>query len=251
MNIDLSGHRAVITGSGSGISRQIAMVMADSGAEVAVVDINLTAAEETAGAIGKVGGVAKAFAVDVTSRQSIQDLRPQVETNLGVCDIIVNGAGWNVGAPFLTNEADFMDKVVALNLMGNINMCHTFLPPIVESGKRGWVVNVSSDAGRVGSLGETVYAASKGGVIAFTKSLAREMARHNINVNCVAPGPTDTPLLRMQPEKIQEALVRAIPFRRLGDPVEIANVVTFLASEQASYVTGQVISVSGGLTMAG
>jgi 2-hydroxycyclohexanecarboxyl-CoA dehydrogenase len=251
MNIDLSGHRAVITGSGSGISRQVTVVMAESGAEVAVVDINLTAAQATADAINQNGGVAKAFLVDVTSRKSIQDLRPEVEAELGVCDIIVNGAGWNIGSPFLSNEPDFMDKVIALNLMGHINMCHTFLPPLVESGKRGWVVNISSDAGRVGSLGETVYAAAKGGVISFTKSLAREMARHNINVNCVSPGPTDTPLLRMQPEKIQEALVRAIPFRRLGDPVEIANVVTFLASEQASYVTGQVISVSGGLTMVG
>lgn len=251
MNIDLSGHRAVITGSGSGISRQVAIVMAESGAEVAVADINLDAAKETADSINQKGGVARAFAVDVTSRESIKGLRPEVESSLGVCDIIVNGAGWNVGAPFLTNEPDFMDKVIALNLMGNINMCHTFLPPLVEGGKRGWVVNVSSDAGRVGSLGETVYASAKGGVIAFSKSLAREMARHNINVNCVAPGPTDTPLLRMQPEKIQEALVRAIPFRRLGDPAEIAHVVTFLASEQASYVTGQVISVSGGLTMVG
>jgi len=251
MNIDLSGHRAVITGSGSGISRQVAVVMAESGAEVAVVDINLTAAQATADSINEAGGKAKAFVVDVTSRQSIQNLRPEVEAGLGVCDIIVNGAGWNVGAPFLTNEPDFIDKVIALNLMGNINMCHTFLPPLVEAGKRGWVVNVSSDAGRVGSLGETVYAAAKGGVISFSKSLAREMARYNINVNCVAPGPTDTPLLRMQPEKIQEALVRAIPFRRLGDPAEIAHVITFLASEQASYVTGQVISVSGGLTMVG
>lgn len=251
MNIDLSGHRAVITGSGSGISRQVAVVMAESGAEIAVVDVNLTAAQATADSINQNGGVAKAFLVDVTSRQSIQNLRPEVEAGLGVCDIIVNGAGWNIGAPFLSNEPDFMDKVIALNLMGNINMCHTFLPPLVDAGKRGWVVNVSSDAGRVGSLGETVYAAAKGGVISFTKSLAREMARYNINVNCVAPGPTDTPLLRMQPEKIQEALVRAIPFRRLGDPAEIAHVVTFLASEQASYVTGQVISVSGGLTMVG
>ena len=251
MNIDLSGHRAVVTGSGSGISRQVAVVMAESGAEVAVVDINLTAAQATADSINDAGGKAKAFVVDVTSRQSIQNLRPEVEAGLGVCDIIVNGAGWNVGAPFLTNEPDFIDKVIALNLMGNINMCHTFLPPLVEAGKRGWVVNVSSDAGRVGSLGETVYAAAKGGVISFSKSLAREMARYNINVNCVAPGPTDTPLLRMQPEKIQEALVRAIPFRRLGDPAEIAHVITFLASEQASYVTGQVISVSGGLTMVG
>ncbi len=251
MNIDLSGHRAVITGSGSGISRQVAVVMAESGAEIAVVDVNLAAAQATASSINENGGVAKAFLVDVTSRQSIQNLRPEVEGGLGVCDIIVNGAGWNIGAPFLSNEPDFMDKVIALNLMGNINMCHTFLPPLVEAGNRGWVVNVSSDAGRVGSLGETVYAAAKGGVISFTKSLAREMARYNINVNCVAPGPTDTPLLRMQPEKIQEALVRAIPFRRLGDPAEIAHVVTFLASEQASYVTGQVISVSGGLTMVG
>ncbi|NNN19784.1 MAG: SDR family oxidoreductase [Acidimicrobiaceae bacterium] len=251
MNIDLSGHRAVITGSGSGISRQVAVVMAESGAEVAVVDINLAAAQATADSINQNGGIAKAFVVDVTSRESIQNLRTEVEAGLGVCDIIINGAGWNIGAPFLTNETEFIDKVIALNLMGNINMCHTFLPALVETGKRGWVVNVSSDAGRVGSLGETVYAAAKGGVIAFSKSLAREMARYNINVNCVAPGPTDTPLLRMQPEKIQEALIRAIPFRRLGDPAEIAHVITFLASEQASYVTGQVISVSGGLTMVG
>ncbi|NNN18700.1 MAG: SDR family oxidoreductase [Acidimicrobiaceae bacterium] len=251
MNIDLTGHRAIITGAGSGIGRQVAFIMAASGADVAVADINLEAAEETVKTISQNGGKAKAFLVDVTSRQSIQILRPKVESALGVCDILVNGAGWGVTIPFLNNEPDFIDRVVALNLMGEINMCHTFLPPLVEKGIRGWVVNLSSDAGRVGSLGQSVYAAAKGGVIAFTKSLAREMARHNINVNCVAPGPTDTPLFRSESEKLQAALIRAVPLRRLGDPSEIAYVVTFLASEQASYVTGQVISVSGGLTMAG
>lgn len=251
MTSNMDGRIAVVTGAGSGIGRATAAKLASLGAKVAIADINNTSSEETAALIAAQGGIAKSFSVDVTDKASILTLRDNVTSEFGVADIIVNGAGWNIGQPFLDNDPDFIDKVISLNFTGPMMMCHAFLPTLVGSGRSGSVVNVSSDAGRVGSMGETAYAGSKGGVIAFTKSLAREMARNQINVNTVAPGPTDTPLFALQPEKIQAALIRAIPFRRLAKPEEVANVVAFLSSSEASYVTGQIISVSGGLTMAG
>jgi len=165
--------------------------------------------------------------------------------------VIVNNAGWDEIRPFMDNDRDFIRKVVAINYLGPVHMCSAFLPGMVESGDGGRVVNIASDAGRGGSMGGTVYAGAKGGVIALTKSLAREMARYQINVNCVCPGPTDTPLFQAQPEKLKEALIKAIPFRRLAQPQEVAGAVLFFASDAASFITGQVISVSGGLTMAG
>lgn len=247
----LEGRVAVVTGAASGIGRAVAFELAARGSAVVIADVNDEAGQAVAREIEKAGGRATAMHVDVTSEESIKALERNVSDTYGVADIIVNGAGWNRGMPFLDNEPDFIRKVIDLNLLGPVLMCQTFLRPLVESGKGGHVVNISSDAGRVGSMGETVYAASKGGVIALTKSLAREMARHNINVNCVAPGPTDTPLFYDQPEKIQAALIRAIPFRRLATPDELANAVAFFASQRSSYITGQVLSVSGGLTMAG
>ena len=251
MSDRLDNRVAVITGAASGIGRAIARELAAQGATVAIADVNIEAGKRAAEEVVELGGCAEAFAVDVTAEESIHALQQEIASRFGNADIIVNCAGWNRGMPFLKNESDFIHTVTALNLLGPIFMCQTFLRPLVESGQPGHVVNISSDAGRVGSMGETVYAAAKGGVIALTKSLAREMARHNIRVNCVAPGPTETPLFYEQPEKIQAALIRAIPFGRLGRPEDVANAVAFLVSEHSSYITGQVLSVSGGLTMVG
>jgi len=251
MSERLENRVAVITGAASGIGRAIAGELASRGATVAIADVNIEAGKRAAEEVAELGGRAEAFAVDVTAEESIQSLQQDIASAFGHPDIIVNCAGWNRGMPFLKNESSFIHTVTALNLLGPIFMCQTFLRPLVESGQQGHVVNISSDAGRVGSMGETVYAAAKGGVIALTKSLAREMARHNIKVNCVAPGPTETPLFYEQPEKIQAALIRAIPFARLGKPEDVANAVAFLVSERSSYITGQVLSVSGGLTMVG
>ena len=249
--IDLTGKTAVVTGAGSGIGRVTATTLAGAGATVAAADINLDSARETVDAIAALGGKAGAFFVDVTEAGAVTDLRDAVNADLGVATVLANVAGWDRTQPFLENDRPFWDKVLAINLMGPISVTRAFLDGMIANDTGGRVVNVSSDAGRVGSLGETVYSSAKGGVIAFTKSLAREMARYKINVNCVCPGPTDTPLLASQPPRIQEAMVRATPFRRLGQPQDIANAIAFFSSDLASFVTGQVLSVSGGLTMNG
>jgi 2-hydroxycyclohexanecarboxyl-CoA dehydrogenase len=239
---------AVVTGAGSGIGRAVALGFAKAGTRVAAADIDTAAAEATA---SREPGLISAYHVDVASAESVEALRDAVRQRAGTPDILVNAAGWDRTAPFLEAGAEFAEKIVAVNYLGQVHMCRAFLPGMVEGGRGGKVVNVASDAGRVGSSGESIYAGAKGGVIALTKSLAREMARYQINVNCVCPGPTDTPLFQAQPEKLREALVRAIPFRRLARPEEVADAVLFFASDAASFITGQVLSVSGGLTMAG
>jgi 2-hydroxycyclohexanecarboxyl-CoA dehydrogenase len=168
----------------------------------------------------------------------------------GRLDVLVNAAGWDRLEPFLENEPEFWERIVNLNYLGPVRVSRAFLPAMIDAGG-GAIVNVASDAGRVGSTGETVYAGAKGGVIAFSKSLAREMARHGIRVNCVSPGPTDTPLFRSLPEKMQVALERAIPLQRLARPEEVADAILFFASDRSAFCTGQVLSVSGGLTMHG
>lgn len=248
--IDLTGHVAVVTGGGSGIGLAISRVLAGVGARVAILDLNADGADETAKQVEGEGGSATAVRTDVSDSDSVGAARDQVLEQLGTPRIVVNNAGWDQVMPFVDTEPSFWRKVVDINYLGQVAVSHAFLPSMIEAGA-GRIVNIASDAGRVGSLGETVYAGAKGGVIAFTKSLAREVARHQITVNCVCPGPTDTPLFYEQPEKVRNALIRAIPFRRLGQPEDLANAVAFFASDGAGFVTGQVLSVSGGLTMVG
>ena len=238
---------AVITGAGQGIGRAIAEKFAAEGATVVVTDVNGTTAEQTAAAIGR---AAVAFATDVTSLESVEAMVAAVQERFGRIDVLVNNAGWDKGGRFVDSDPADWERAIAINLVGVLNTSKAVLPLMAEQGS-GAVVNLGSDAGRVGSSGEAVYSAAKGGVIAFTKTTAREMARHQVRANCVCPGPTDTALFHsFAPDpKLQEALIRAIPFRRLAQPSDIANAVAFFASDEASYITGQTVSVSGGLTM--
>jgi 2-hydroxycyclohexanecarboxyl-CoA dehydrogenase len=238
---------ALVTGAGSGIGKAIALGFAAQGDRVIAADLDKAAAEATA---EEHPDLITALPVDVADRGQVDTLRDRTHAEVGVPNVVVNAAGWDRTDQFLNATTEFAEKVVAINYLGPVHVCSAFLPGMIEAGG-GRVVNVASDAGRVGSAGETIYAGAKGGVIALTKSLAREMARHAITVNCVCPGPTDTPLFAAQPEKLKEALVKAIPFRRLARPEEVAAPVLFFASDAASFITGQVISVSGGLTMAG
>jgi len=238
---------AVVTGAGSGIGRAITLALAARGDRVVAADLDLDAAKRTA---EQQSDRIVAMKVDIADAAQVQVLRDQVHAEVGVANILVNAAGWDRTDTFLNATPEFAQKVVAINYLGPVHMCSAFLPGMVEAGG-GRVVNLASDAGRVGSSGETIYAGAKGGVIALTKSLAREMARYSITVNCVCPGPTDTPLFQAQDEKLKEALIKAIPFRRLARPEEVAAPALFFASPDASFITGQVLSVSGGLTMAG
>ncbi|GFG73498.1 SDR family NAD(P)-dependent oxidoreductase [Mycobacterium botniense] len=243
----MSDKIALVTGAASGIGKAVALGFAAHGERVIAADLDEAAAKATAQEYPE---LITALPVDVANRAQVDLLRDRAQAEVGAPTIIVNAAGWDRTDQFLNATTEFAEKVVAINYLGPVHVCSAFLPGMIAAGG-GRVVNLASDAGRVGSAGETIYAGAKGGVIAFTKSLAREMARHQITVNCVCPGPTDTPLFHAQPEKLKEALVKAIPFRRLARPEEVAAAVLFFASDSASFITGQVISVSGGLTMAG
>ncbi len=244
--LDFTDKSVIVTGAGQGIGEAIARLLAARGAKVAVVDVN----EETARKVaGEIGGLA--VRADVSSFEEARAAVEKTVDSFGKVDVLVSNAGWDIIRPFVKTEPDFWRKVIGVNLLGAVNFSKAVIEGMIERGEGGKIVFVSSDAGRVGSSGEAVYAAAKGGVVAFTKSLAREVTRYKIRVNCVCPGPTDTPLFAAQDQKMKDALVRAIPMRRLGEPREVAAAVAFLASEEASYITGQVISVSGGLTMAG
>jgi 2-hydroxycyclohexanecarboxyl-CoA dehydrogenase len=241
---------AVVTGAASGIGRATAQLLAEAGARVVVADIDPLKGEGAAAELRGAGRSVVFLPVDMTNEASIAAFAEAVAAQVGAVDVLVNAAGWGKTLPFWEGTTDFWNKLIALNLVGPMQLAKALLPAMMER-RSGSIVNIASDAGRVGSLGETVYSAAKGGLIAFTKSLARETARYGINVNCVCPGPTDTPLMAAVPDKVKEALTKAIPFRRLGKPEEVADAVAFFASDRASYVTGQVLSVSGGLTMAG
>lgn len=240
-----AGKRAVVTGAASGIGRAVALELAELGANVIAADRNLEGARQTVSMGPSTGSGIAAEHLDLADPGSIEAFAREV----GAADVLVNAAGWDRIEPFMDNTDEFISDIVAINYLGPVRLSKALLPPMIEGGNGATIVNVASDAGRVGSTGETVYAGAKGGIIAFTKSLAREMARHKITVNCVCPGPTDTPLFNSQPDGMKAALVRAIPLRRLATPEEIAAAVLFFASDRSRFTTGQVLSVSGGLTM--
>ncbi len=246
----------VVTGGGGGIGGATCKRFGSEGANVAVFDLNLEAAEKVATAIRADGGQAQAFRCDITERDSVNAAVQACEAQLGSVDVLVNNAGWDVFKPFTKTEPAQWDKLIAINLTGALHMHHAVLPGMAAR-KKGRIVNISSDAARVGSSGEAVYAACKGGLVAFSKTIAREHARHGITVNVVCPGPTATALFEDykhgagNPEKLMEAFTRSIPLGRIGQPDDLPGAVLFFASEDATYVTGQVLSVSGGLTMNG
>ncbi|MCB2115676.1 MAG: SDR family oxidoreductase [Rhodobacteraceae bacterium] len=242
--MNFKGKTILVTGAASGIGHACAAAFAEAGGTVILTDINETAGEAAAKALP--GAVF--MKLDVTSREDCDALAGRVEKELGRLDVLVNAAGWDIIQPFMENTPDYWAKIMAINFMGPVQLTRAMLPLLIDSGS-GRIVNVASDAGRVGSFGETVYAGAKGGIIAFTKSLAREMTRKQIRVNCICPGPTDTPLFASQSEKMQEALKNAIPMKRVAKPSEVADGVLYFASDRSSFVTGQVLSVSGGLTM--
>ncbi|HLM28610.1 MAG TPA: glucose 1-dehydrogenase [Acidimicrobiales bacterium] len=248
----LQGQVAVVTGAGRGIGAAIADALAAAGADVAVWDLDPRSARDAADALARAHAVrAMGLEVDVSDTGAVDAATQAVEEGLSVIDILVNNAGVDAIGPFLDSDESSWDRIIAVNLKGTIACCHRILRGMVDRG-RGRVVNIGSDAGKVGSSGEAVYSATKGGVIALTKTLAREVASTGITVNCVCPGPTQTVLLDQlatASPKVHDALARAIPLRRIAQPSEIAPAVVFLASDAGGYITGQAISVSGGLTM--
>lgn len=241
---------AVITGAASGIGRATAIRLAKDGFVVALLDINAKGAAAVVGELCRHGHRAIACTTDITDAAAIAAARDRVLAELGAPTVVVTCAGWSVLADFTATDPAFWRHAIDTNLVGTIATARAFLDDMLAAGG-GRIVTIASDAGRVGSSGEAVYSAAKGGVIGFTKALAREMARSGIAVNCVCPGPTITPMLMVQPPKRIEALTRAIPMRRLAEPDDIATAIAFFAHTASPYITGQVLSVSGGLTMAG
>ncbi|MDO8877047.1 MAG: SDR family NAD(P)-dependent oxidoreductase [Pseudolabrys sp.] len=244
------GKIALVTGGASGIGKATVMEFARCGAIVICADIDEKKGIEVEQEAKRTNFKVEYAQINLADPAAVRRSAAVILARHPRIDILVNAAGWNDIQPFVENPPDYMDRVVAINLGGTLHLTQALLPAMIAAGK-GKIVNVSSDAGRVGSSGETTYAAAKGGVIAFTKSLAREVARNAINVNCVCPGPTDTPMLQTRPEKLREAFLKAIPFRRFAKPQDIADAIVFFAGPRSDYITGQVMSVSGGLTFAG
>lgn len=252
----LKGRVALLTGAAGGIGQAICKRLVEEGVTVVATDLNADALGRMVEALPQAEGKAVAMALDITDMAAVQDVVKRATETLGPIDILINNAGWDIARPFMETDPELWQKLISVNLVGPLNLQRAVLEGMIAAGG-GKIINMASDAGRVGSSGESVYSACKGGIIAFSKTLAREQARNGILVNTVCPGPTDTPLLRSFVgngefgEKIYEGLKRAIPLKRLGQPDDLPGIVAFLASSDADFITGQTISVSGGLTMHG
>jgi len=253
----LKDKTAIVTGAGSGIGRSIALRLASEGITVGVFDINLNSANETATAIEAAGGKGLAVACDITDYSAVTTAVASFESKTGRgTDILVNNAGWDTPMPFLKTEQAFWQKVTAINWFGPLHMTHAVAQGM-SARKSGRIISIASDAGRVGSSGEVVYSGCKGATIAFAKALARELARYSVTINTICPGPTDTPAMDAfvgtgeQGQKIRDAMVKGVPLGRIGQPDDYPGLVAFLASDDAAFITGQTVSVSGGLTMHG
>lgn len=249
----LDGKIAVVTGGGQGIGRALVLRLAAEGCKVAIFDLNTAAGEETATLAGGAATV-RTWQVDVSDLDAVQAAVAAVESELGPIWALVNNAGWDRPQPFLKTDPAFWDKVIAINLKGNLNTHFAVAPGMVARGG-GRIINIASDAAKVGTAMEAVYSACKGGLISFTKSIARELARKGVLANCVCPGPTNTPMMDEvagtgpDAEKWKAALLRGIPLGRMGEPDDYAGIVALLAGDDGAYITGQAISVSGGLNM--
>lgn len=251
-----SNRVALVTGGAQGIGEGISRALGAAGFRVAVADLNLEVAQQTVKEIGNSGGEAIAVPIDVTDTASVNAAIEQVTKELGPVEVAVNNAGWDDFMKFVDTNEDFWNKILDINFKGALRVNHAVVPGMAERGF-GRVINIGSDAGRVGSSLEAVYSGAKGGIIAFTKTLAREVATKGVTANTVCPGPTDTPALRkfadssgQDADKVLGGMTRAVPMKRLALPSDIAAAVAFFASDAAEYITGQTLSVSGGLTMA-
>ena len=252
--LGLTGKKAIVTGAGGGIGTEICERLATAGCDIALFDIDGTAIRQVASSLTSVN--TSTHQVDIADYAAVGQAVSDARNRLQGLDILINNAGWDIAQPFMDTDPDFWDRVIDINYKGPLNLHHHVLPAFVDQGS-GKIVNVSSDAGRVGSTGEAVYAGCKAALTGFGKSVARELARSGICINTVCPGPTDTPLFEEFAgkgefgQKVRSGLERAIPMKRLGQPADVAGIVVFLASNDADFITGQTISVSGGLTMHG
>jgi 2-hydroxycyclohexanecarboxyl-CoA dehydrogenase len=253
----LKGKTAIVTGGGSGIGRAIALRLAEDGMIVGVFDIRSDGAKQVVGEIERAGGKGVAVTCDITQYPAVVEAVASFESATGKgTDVLVNNAGWDSPMPFLKTDQAFWKKVIDLNYYGPLHVTHAVVKGMNER-RGGRVIFIASDAGRVGSSGEVVYSGCKGATIAFAKALAREVARSNVLINTVCPGPTNTPAMAEamgtgeSGKKLMEALARSVPLGRIGEPQDLQGIVAFLASDDAAFITGQTISVSGGLTMHG
>ncbi|MBW1976068.1 MAG: glucose 1-dehydrogenase [Deltaproteobacteria bacterium] len=249
-----NGKVAIVTGGGRGIGKAISRILASQGAKVAIADLRGDIARETAEEINSAGGQCIAIETDVTNLESVKKMVDMVHQTFGTVDILVNNAGWDQMMLFKDTTPDFWDKIIDINYKGVLNTVYAVMNDMVGK-KKGRIISISSDAARVGSTGEAVYSGAKGAIISFSKTMARELARYNITVNVICPGPTETPLVEELKQdsdlgsKILGSMEKIIPLRRMGKPEDIAYAVCFFASDEAGFITGQVLSVSGGLTM--